>query len=100
MDTGAPFERVATCWTFSLWVVRKGGATGRMHFVRHQNGLTASEWRMKGNHALPHSNLTYGQGKRLRSVSPRNSLARPCGGPRGVPTRETPRGSRRARHPV
>jgi hypothetical protein len=29
------------CWRFSLWGVRKGGATGRYDFVRHQNGRTS-----------------------------------------------------------
>ncbi|EDY51328.1 hypothetical protein SSCG_04357 [Streptomyces clavuligerus] len=33
-----PFERVTTCWRFSVWLVRKGGATGRPGFVRHPNG--------------------------------------------------------------
>src|SRR5919198_3595367 len=37
MDTGAPFERVATCWRFSLGVERKGRASGRAEFVRHRN---------------------------------------------------------------
>ncbi|AJE81909.1 hypothetical protein SLNWT_1533 [Streptomyces albus] len=44
MDTGAPFERVATCWRFSLGGVRKSGATGRRDFLRHLNGRCLPWW--------------------------------------------------------
>src|SRR3954470_10902673 len=66
MDTGAPFERVATCWRFSLGVGRKGRASGRTEFVRHQDCRMTT---IVGHPFATSLNLTYRQGKRLPADS-------------------------------
>src|SRR3954470_526319 len=71
MDTGAPFERVATCWRFSLGVGRKGRASGRTEFVRHRDCPVTCGL---GPHSATSLNLTSRQGKRLPAIPLRVSL--------------------------